>query len=58
MCGELAVGVALSLGAFTGLATFAGAIMNRSYVMVETASHNGLLLTIEPFLSLAWKTGG
>jgi len=56
--GELAVGVLLILGIFTGLAAFLGAFMNWNYVMAGSASVNGLLLAIAGLLILTWKTAG
>ncbi len=56
--GEVTIGVALILGAFTGLAAFGGSLMNWNYVMAGTASSNALLFAIATWLVLAWKTAG
>jgi thiosulfate dehydrogenase [quinone] large subunit len=56
--GELAIGVALILGAFTGLAAFSAGFMNWNFVMAGTASTNALLFAIATWLVLAWKTAG
>lgn len=56
--GELAVGAGLILGAFTGIAAFFGAFMNLNYLFAGTVSVNPLLLLIELFLILAWRSGG
>lgn len=56
--GEAAVGVALILGAFTGIAAFAGAFMNLNYLFAGAVSTNPLLLAIELFLILAWRSAG
>jgi thiosulfate dehydrogenase (quinone) large subunit len=56
--GELAVGVGLILGAFTGIAAFFGAFMNLNYLFAGTVSINPLLLLIELFLILAWRNAG
>jgi thiosulfate dehydrogenase (quinone) large subunit len=56
--GELLVGVALILGAFTGFAAFFGAFMNWNYMMAGTASTNPLLFLIAIGLILAWKVSG
>jgi len=56
--GELAIGVALILGAFTGLAAFGGSFMNWNFIMAGTASTNGLLFAVATWLVLAWKTSG
>jgi thiosulfate dehydrogenase [quinone] large subunit len=56
--GELAVGVGLVLGAFTGIAAFFGAFMNLNYLFAGTVSINPLLFVIEIFLVLAWRNAG
>ncbi len=56
--GELAVGIGLVLGAFTGIAAFFGAFMNFNYLFAGTVSINPLLLLIELFLILAWRNAG
>ena len=56
--GEMAIGIALILGAFTGLATFSGGFLNWNFVMAGAASTNGLLVAIATWLVLAWKTAG
>ncbi|KAA3644135.1 MAG: DoxX family membrane protein [Chloroflexi bacterium] len=56
--GELIVGIALLLGAFTGFAAFFGALMNWNFMMAGAASTNPLLLMIAIGLILAWKVSG
>lgn len=56
--GELAIGVALVLGAFTGAAAFFGGFMNWNFIMAGSASTNGLLFAIETWIVLAWRTAG
>ena len=56
--GELLVGIALVLGAFTGIAAFFGAAMNWNFIMAGSASTNGLLLVIAVGVMLAWKVSG
>jgi thiosulfate dehydrogenase (quinone) large subunit len=56
--GELAVGIALILGVFTGIAAFFGAFMNINYLFAGAVSTNPLLLLIELFLILAWRNAG
>ena len=56
--GELLVGVALVLGAFTGIAAFFGGFMNWNFMMAGSASINPLLFTISILLILAWKNAG
>lgn len=56
--GEAAVGVALILGAFTGIAAFLGVFMNWHFVMAGVASTNALLALTGVLLVLAWKNAG
>lgn len=56
--GELLVGIGLIVGAFVGIAAFAGAFMNWNYIMAGAASTNGLLLCLGIGLVLAWKIAG
>lgn len=56
--GETLIGIALILGAFTGLAAFFGGLMNWNFVMAGTASSNALLFAIATWLVLAWKVAG
>jgi thiosulfate dehydrogenase [quinone] large subunit len=58
VAGELLVGIALILGAFTGIAAFTGGFLNWNFVMAGTASTNALLFAIATWLVLAWKTAG
>jgi thiosulfate dehydrogenase (quinone) large subunit len=56
--GELLVGIGLIVGAFVGVAAFAGAFMNWNFIMAGAASSNGLLGIAAILLVLAWKTAG
>jgi thiosulfate dehydrogenase [quinone] large subunit len=56
--GEIAVGVALILGIFTGIAAFFGTFMNLNYLFAGTVSVNPLLLLLQLFLVLAWRIAG
>lgn len=56
--GETAVGVALILGAFTGIAAFFGLFMNWHFIMAGTASTNAMLMVVAVLLMMAWKTAG
>jgi len=56
--GELAIGICLILGAFTGIAAFFGGFMNWNFMMAGSASTNPLLFAIAVFLILAWKVAG
>jgi thiosulfate dehydrogenase [quinone] large subunit len=55
---EVLIGVALILGAFTGISAFGGSLLNWSFVMAGTASTNMLLFGVSVLLILAWKTAG
>lgn len=56
--GELAVGVALVLGIFTGIAAFFGLFMNLNYLLAGTVSTNPILFVLAIGLVMAWKTAG
>lgn len=56
--GELLVGVALIVGAFTGIAAFFGAFMNWNFMLAGSASTNPMLFVIAVGLILAWKVAG
>lgn len=56
--GETLVGVALILGAFTGVAAAVGGFMNVNFMLAGSASTNPTLLIASVFLVLAWKTAG
>ncbi len=58
VAGELLVGLALVLGAFTGIAAFFGGFLNWNFLMAGTASSNPVLFTFAVLLILAWKTAG
>jgi thiosulfate dehydrogenase [quinone] large subunit len=56
--GELLIGIALILGAFTGIVAFLGGFMNWNFMMAGSASSNPLLFAIAVGLILAWKVSG
>lgn len=56
--GEVAVGLGLILGLFTGIAAFFGATMNMNYLFAGTVSLNPIMVLIELFLILAWRVAG
>jgi thiosulfate dehydrogenase [quinone] large subunit len=56
--GEVAIGIALILGAFVGVAAFFGAFMNWNFIMAGSASTNALLGLGALLLILAWKVAG
>jgi thiosulfate dehydrogenase [quinone] large subunit len=56
--GETAIGLALILGAFVGIAAAFAAFINWNYLMAGSNSSNPLLLIGAILLILAWKTAG
>lgn len=56
--GELLIGIALIIGAFTGIAAFFGGLMNWNFMMAGSASTNPLLFLVAVLLILAWKVSG
>jgi thiosulfate dehydrogenase [quinone] large subunit len=56
--GELLIGIALIIGAFTGIAAFFGGFMNWNFMMAGSASTNPLLFVAAVGLILAWKVSG
>ncbi len=56
--GELAIGIAVILGIFTGIAAFFGTFMNLNFLLAGTVSINPILLLLQLFLILAWRTAG
>lgn len=56
--GELLIGIALILGAFTGIVAFFGGFMNWNFMMAGSASSNPMLFAIAVGLILAWKVSG
>jgi thiosulfate dehydrogenase [quinone] large subunit len=56
--GETLIGIALILGAFTGIVAFFGAFMNWNFMMAGAASTNPVLFVIAVGLILAWKVSG
>lgn len=56
--GELIIGIALIIGAFTGIAAFFGAFMNWNFMMAGSASTNPLLFVVALGLIFAWKIAG
>ena len=56
--GETAIGIALIVGAFVGVAAAAGAFMNMNFMLSGSASTNPVLLILAIGLVLAWKIAG
>ena len=52
------VGIALILGAFTGIAAFFGALMNWNFMLAGSASTNPVLFLVALGLIMAWKVAG
>lgn len=56
--GELLVGVALVVGALTGIAAFFGITMNANYLLAGTVSTNPILIILGTLVVLAWRNAG
>ena len=56
--GEIAIGIGLILGLFTGLAAIAAVALNFTYMMTGNAGVNPLYALTGVFLALAWRNAG
>ncbi len=56
--GEIAVGIGLILGLFTGIAAFGAALMNLNYMLAGSAGVNPLYFLLGIFLIMAWRNAG
>jgi len=56
--GEVAIGIGLILGLFTGLAAAGGILLNLTYMFTGTSGVNPAYLVLELFLVLAWRNAG
>lgn len=56
--GEVAVGLALIVGALVGAAAFFAAFMNLNFMLAGTASSNPILLLLALGLLLSWRVSG
>ena len=56
--GETLVGLALVLGAFTGIAAFFGVFMNASFLFAGTAGANPLMALVGLLLVVGWRVAG
>ena len=56
--GETLIGIALILGAFTGIAAFFGVFMNASFLFGGTAGANPLMAIVGILIVLAWRVAG
>jgi thiosulfate dehydrogenase [quinone] large subunit len=52
--GEIAIGIALIAGLFTGTAAFGGITMNFNFMLAGSASDEPVLFTLGILLLLAW----
>ena len=56
--GEIAIGIALILGIFTGIAAFLGGMLNVSFGLAGIAGVNPVFFVLEVLLVLAWRNAG
>ena len=56
--GELAVGIALLVGALVGIAAFFGTTMNMSYLLAGSTSVNPIMFALAIGLILGWRVAG
>ena len=56
--GEVAVGLALMIGLFTGLSAFVGLFMNMNFMLAGALSVNPVLFVLSILLVLAWRVSG
>ena len=56
--GEVAIGIALIIGAFTGLAAIGGATLNFNFMLAGSASTNPVLFLLAVLVLLGWKAAG
>ena len=56
--GELAIGMALIVGALTGLAAIGGVALNFNFMLAGSASTNPVLFVLGILILLAWKVSG
>jgi thiosulfate dehydrogenase [quinone] large subunit len=56
--GEIAIGIALIIGLFTGIAALLGGTLNVSFGLAGVAGVNPVFFLIEVFLVLAWRNAG
>jgi thiosulfate dehydrogenase [quinone] large subunit len=56
--GEVAVGIALIIGLFTGFAALTGAFMNFNFLLAGSASTNPVLFILAVLLMFGWKVAG
>lgn len=56
--GEIAVGLGLIFGLFTGIAAFFGGFMNASFLFAGTAGANPLMFVLAILIMMAWRVAG
>lgn len=56
--GEVAVGIALIIGVFTGFAAVTGAFMNFNFLLAGAASTNPVMFIIALLVMFGWKVAG
>jgi thiosulfate dehydrogenase [quinone] large subunit len=56
--GETAIGIALIVGLFTGIAAFFAGLLSVSFGLAGVAGVNPVFFVIEVFLVLAWRNAG
>ena len=56
--GEIAIGLGLIFGLFTGIAAFFGGFMNASFIFAGTAGANPLMFILATWIVLAWRVAG
>jgi thiosulfate dehydrogenase [quinone] large subunit len=56
--GEFTIGLALILGAFTGIAAFLGAVLNFSFMFAGSGGANPGMVLVSLFVVLAWRNAG
>jgi thiosulfate dehydrogenase (quinone) large subunit len=55
---EIAIGLCLLLGAFTGIAAAAGIVLNSSYALAGAIGIDPLMILLEVLIVVAWRTAG
>lgn len=55
---ELAIGILVLLGLFTGLAAFVGLVLNFSFVFAGSAGINPAMIAVGTLVVLAWRNAG
>ncbi len=56
--GQLAIGLGLIFGLFTGIAAFFGGFMNASFIFAGSAGANPLMFILAIAIMMAWRVAG